>query len=83
MSATLKGLVSQLKKVIKYFLGYAVRICYEASYVGYCLQLDLLDKGFHCDVVAPSSTPTPGGTFTHWENAAFPRRAPTTDVRVN
>ena len=29
--------------------------------MGYCLQRDLVDKGFHCDVVAPTRTPTPRG----------------------
>ncbi len=34
-------------------------MCYEASYVGYTLQRDLAAKGYHCEVVAPTSIPTP------------------------
>ncbi len=58
---TLKGLLMQLGKLSKYFPDSLFKICYEASYVGYCLQRDLADKGFHCDVVAPTSIPTPRG----------------------
>ena len=56
---TLKGLVRQLEKLPRHFPGCAVRICYEASYLGYTLQRDLADQGYHCDVVAPTSIPTP------------------------
>ena len=56
---TLKGLLVQLGKLSKHFPGSTITICYEASYVGYCLQRDLLENGFHCDVVAPTSIPTP------------------------
>jgi len=34
-------------------------VCYEASYIGYTLQRDLAEKGYHCDVVAPTSIPSP------------------------
>ena len=56
---TLKGLLAQLNKVSRYFPGCSLKLCYEASYIGYCLQRDLAAKGFHCDVVAPTSIPTP------------------------
>lgn len=56
---TLKGLLAQLNKMAGHFPGYSLKLCYEASYIGYCLQRDLIDKGFHCDVVAPTSIPTP------------------------
>ena len=36
-------------------------MCYEASYVGYCLQRDLIANGVHCDIVSPSSIPSPRG----------------------
>ena len=58
---TLKGLVQQLKKVQKYFDGLPLQLCYEASYVGFSLQRDLKDRGYHCEVVAPSSIPRRAG----------------------
>ena len=36
-------------------------MCYEASYVGYTLQRNLAEKVYHCDVVAPTSIPSPKG----------------------
>ena len=54
-SATLKGLVGQLKKVQEYFGGLQFKLCYEASYVGFSLQRDLRGRGFECEVMAPSS----------------------------
>jgi len=56
---TLNGLLSQLAKLDKHFPGYALRLCDEASYIGYTLQRDLAEKGYHCDVVAPTSIPKP------------------------
>lgn len=58
---TLKGLLGQLDRLRKCFPGGVFRLCYEASYVGYTLQRDLADKGYHCDVVAPTSIPSPRG----------------------
>lgn len=55
---TLKGLISQLEKLSSHFSGYALKLCYEASYIGFTLQRDLSAKGYHCDVVAPTSIPT-------------------------
>ena len=34
-------------------------MCYEATYIGYTLQRDLAENGYQCDVVAPTSIPTP------------------------
>ena len=56
---TLKGLLRQLEKLGQQFPGRSLRLCYEASYLGYTLQRDLADQGYHCDVVAPTSIPTP------------------------
>ena len=39
---TLKGLLTQLDKLQRHFRGRSTRLCYEASYVGYCLQRDLI-----------------------------------------
>ncbi|MFK7861572.1 MAG: hypothetical protein AB8B64_22345 [Granulosicoccus sp.] len=58
---TLKGLLGQLNKLHKAFPTAAFTLCYEASYVGYTLQRDLAEKGYHCDVVAPSTIPSPHG----------------------
>ena len=41
---TLKGLVGQLESVCKHFGGAALKVCYEASYVGFSLQRDLQDE---------------------------------------
>ena len=57
----LKGLLGQLDKLHKYFPGSTFKLCYEASYIGYTLQRDLAEKGYHCDVVAPTSIPSPRG----------------------
>ena len=57
----LKGLLSQLDKLHKYFPGSTFKLCYEASYIGYTLQRDLVENGYHCDVVAPTSIPSPRG----------------------
>lgn len=56
---TLKGLLRQLEKLGQHFSGCAFRLCYEASYLGYILQRDLAEQGYHCDVVAPTSIPIP------------------------
>ncbi len=58
---TLKGLIGQLAKVHKYFGGAQLKLCYEASYVGFSLQRDLQDRGYKCEVVAPSSIPRRAG----------------------
>ncbi len=58
---TLKGLIGQLKKVREYFGDGKLALCYEASYVGFSLQRDLNDRGYDCEVVAPSSIPRRGG----------------------
>lgn len=54
---TLKGLLVPLRKLGGNFPGCKIKICYEASYVGYSLQRDLMEHGYHCDVVAPTHSP--------------------------
>ena len=56
----LKGLLGKLDKLHKYFPGSTFKLCYEASYIGYTLQRDLVEKGYYCDVVAPTSIPNMG-----------------------
>ena len=58
---TLKGLLQQLDRMARHFKGHKIKLCYEASYVGYCLQRDLVSNGIHCDIVSPSSIPSPRG----------------------
>ena len=45
----------------RHFKGHKIKLCYEASYIGYCLQRDLMSHDIHCDVVSPSSIPSPRG----------------------
>jgi transposase len=58
---TLKRLVGQLEKVHDYFGVVQLKLCYEASYVGFSLQRDLKDRDYDCTVVAPSSIPRRAG----------------------
>jgi transposase len=58
---TLKGLIGQLENVRKHFGGVPLKVCYEASYVGFSLQRDLQDRGYVCEVVSPSSIPRRAG----------------------
>jgi transposase len=58
---TLKGLIGQLEKLLEYFGAVQLKLCYEASYVGFSLQRDLRDRGYDCEVVAPSSIPRRAG----------------------
>ena len=58
---TLKGLLDQLIELYKALPTTAFTLCYEASYVGYTLQQDFTEKGYHRYVVAPCSIPSPRG----------------------
>jgi len=40
---------------------YEIRLCYEASYIGYTLCRFLRKSGIHCDIVAPSLIPVKAG----------------------
>ncbi|MGK5086618.1 IS110 family transposase [Bdellovibrionota bacterium FG-2] len=51
------GLSKKLKELQARFPDHKIRICYEATYIGFTLQRDLAKKGFHCDVIAPGSIP--------------------------
>ena len=37
--------------------GNEMRVCYEASFVGFSLCRALKSEGIHCDVIAPSAIP--------------------------
>jgi transposase len=41
--------------------GYELKICYEATYLGFSLSRDLLKRGFSCEVIAPSLIPRKPG----------------------
>lgn len=56
---TLKCLLNQLEKLGQNFPCCTLKLCYEASYIGFTLQRDLTEKGYQCDVVAPTSIPSP------------------------
>jgi transposase len=58
---TLAGLLKQLAKLTSAFPDSSLSLCYEASYIGYTLHRDLARHDYHCDVVAPSSIPSPRG----------------------
>ena len=58
---TLKGLLSQLEKLDRHFPGCTLKLCYEASYIGFTLQRDLTQIGYACEVVAPTHIPSPRG----------------------
>ena len=58
---TMKGLAGQLDKLRKGFGVLQMKLCYEASYVGFSLQRDLQARGYDCVVVAPSSIPRRAG----------------------
>ncbi len=58
---TLKGPVGQLEKVRGHFDVVQMKLCYEASYLGFSLQRDLRDRGYDCAMVAPSSIPRRAG----------------------
>ncbi|MFZ4405476.1 MAG: IS110 family transposase [Pseudobdellovibrionaceae bacterium] len=43
--------------------GFEIKVCYEATYLGFSLYRDIVSKGYACEVIAPSSIPrAPGHT---------------------
>jgi transposase len=58
---TLKGLLGQLEKLGQHFPDCPLKLCYEASYIGFTLQRDLTANGYVCEVVAPTNFPIPRG----------------------
>jgi len=41
--------------------GSEIKVCYEATYLGFSLQRDLAKHGFACEVIAPSMIPRKAG----------------------
>jgi len=71
---TLKGLLQQLDRMARHFKGQKIKMCYEASSVGYCLQRDLISNDIHCDIVSPSSIASPRGKAIKTDRGHQPHR---------
>ena len=41
--------------------GFRLKVCYEATYLGFSLYRDIVSKGYDCEVIAPSSIPRAAG----------------------
>jgi hypothetical protein len=54
---TLKRLADPLKQLRDYFGALQMKLCHEASYVGFSLQRCLKDRGYECAMAAPPSIP--------------------------
>ncbi len=54
---TFHGLLGRLAELRATFQDFNIRVCYEASYLGFSLCRDLIAAGYDCQVVAPSSIP--------------------------
>lgn len=53
--------VDHLIKKLSIYKREDIKICYEATYLGFSLQRELTKRGYHCDVIAPSLIPTVPG----------------------
>ena len=51
------GLAKKLCELQSRFPTHTIKLCYEATYIGFSLQRALAKHGFNCDVIAPSSIP--------------------------
>lgn len=54
---TINGLENKLAELKRKFIGFEIKVCYEATYLGFTLQRDLVAQGYECEVIAPSSIP--------------------------
>lgn len=59
---TFTSLVTKLTDLKGKFPDIILKICYEATYIGFTLKRDLESAGFDCVVVAPSSIPRTHGS---------------------
>lgn len=56
------NITSLQRQLLKFIdLGFTLKMCYEASYLGFSLQRDLQRLGHYCDVIAPSLVPQLSG----------------------
>jgi len=53
----IKGILNQLEILKTKFPQSTLKVCYEATYIGFTLQRGLAENGYFCDVIAPSSIP--------------------------
>jgi len=58
---TVSALIKKITSKAKGLSISDIRLCYEATYLGFDLYRKLKSKGIHCDVIAPSSIPLPPG----------------------
>jgi transposase len=58
---TTASLTKKLLDLKREFGVAEIRVCYEATYIGYTLQRALSECGFVCEVVAPTSIPRTNG----------------------
>ena len=54
-------LVKKLQKIKAQYPNLEINICYEATYLGFSLYRDLKERGWKCEVIAPSLIPTKAG----------------------
>jgi len=54
---TAKGLHNKLRALGDKYPRHQMKLCYEASYIGFCLKRELEELGYDCVVVSPSSIP--------------------------
>jgi len=54
-------LAALIKRLEQFSAASELRICYEASYVGFSICRQLKERGFSCEVIAPSLTPQSPG----------------------
>lgn len=57
INPTTTSLIKKLMDWKREFNADEVRVCYEASYIGFTLQRAITEGGFVCDVISPSSIP--------------------------
>ena len=58
---TLQNLVGQIERVRGQFGAVQMKLCCEASHIGFSLQRELRDRGYACVEVAPSRIPRRAG----------------------
>ncbi len=54
---TAAALDKKIREIAAKYPSYSLKICYEATYLGFSLQRELVHLGHHCEVIAPSSIP--------------------------
>jgi len=54
---TARGLDNKLKSLQTKWPGHRLKLCYEATYIGFSLKRELEAMGYDCVVVSPSSIP--------------------------